>query len=126
MNKYFKSNAYRLSYSKFNSTKTETLKVDINTENILDYSDTLFDKYLSDDDKKNIDNFREDIINKIGETEFNDIVKQNITKNNRNDILNIVDNLCNINTYELKKRNILLQEDLISKKIVWKIIRDKL
>ena len=103
MNKYFKSNAYRLGYPNFNSTKTETLKVDINTENILDYSDTLFDKYLSDDDKKNIDNFREDIINKIGETEFNDIVKQNITKNNRNDILNIVDNLCNTNTYELKK-----------------------
>ncbi len=104
MNKYFKSNAYRLTEKNF-KPKDKDLKIDIeiNTQTLFDYKDNLFSKYMTDNMKREIDDFQNKMIEKIGNSEFYKITSENLIKNDRKTVLEITNNLSNKKQNDINK-----------------------
>ena len=118
MNKYFKSNAYRLTEKIF-KPKDKDLKIDIeiNTQTLFDYKDNLFSKYMTDNMKREIDNFQNEMIEKIGNSEFYKISNENLIKNDRKTVLEITNNLSNKKQNDINK---LVEELKLFESEEWK------
>lgn len=118
MNKYFKSNAYRLTEKNF-KPKDKDLKIDIeiNTQTLFDYKDNLFSKYMTDNMKREIDNFQNEMIEKIGNSEFYKISNEKLIKNDRKTVLEITNNLSNKKQNDINK---LVEELKLFESEEWK------
>lgn len=118
MNKYFKSNAYRLTEKNF-KPKDKDLKIDIeiNTQTLFDYKDNLFSKYMTDNMKREIDDFQNKMIEKIGNSEFYKISNENLIKNDRKTVLEITNNLSNKKQNDINK---LVEELKLFESEEWK------
>ena len=104
MNKYFKSNAYRLTEKNF-KPKEKDLKVniEINAQTLFDYKDNLFYEHITEDIKIEIDDFQNEMIEKIGNSEFYKITSENLIKNDRKTVLEITNNLSNKKQNDINK-----------------------
>lgn len=104
MNKYFKSNAYRLTEKNFKPKKEDLkINIEINTQTLFDYKDNLFSQYITDDIKTEINNFQNEMIEKIGNSEFYKITSENLIKNDRKTVLEITNNLSNKKQNDINK-----------------------
>lgn len=104
MNKYFKSNAYRLTEKNFKPKKEDLkINIEINTQTLFDYKDNLFSKYMTDNMKREIDDFQNKMIEKIGNSEFYKITSENLIKNDRKTVLEITNNLSNKKQNDINK-----------------------
>lgn len=118
MNKYFKSNAYRLTEKIFKPKEKDLkINIEINTQTLFDYKDNLFSQYMTDDMKIEIDNFQNEMIEKIGNSEFYKITNENLIKNDRKTILDITNNLSNKKQNDINK---LIEELKLFENEEWK------
>lgn len=104
MNKYFKSNVYRLTDKNFKPKKEDLeVNIKINTQTLFDYKDNLFFQYITDDIKIEIDNFQNEMIKKIGNPAFYKIINENLIKNDRKTVLDITNNLSDKKQNDINK-----------------------